>query len=129
MKKATFSFIAAMFCTLLVLITPTIASAQQSWTLLKALSGGRVDRVEIDAGGTLYCTAYGVLKSTDGGLNWASAQGNLPTPTVWAIVAHPSSPGVLFAATDQGLFKTMDGGLSWASSGAGLPSYNRHYRE
>lgn len=43
---------------------------------------------------------------------------------MWAIAAHPSSPGVLFAATDQGLFKTTDGGLSWASSGTGLPNYN-----
>ena len=56
--------------------------------------------------------SIGVLKSTDGGVTWAT------TDLVWTpidnykirkIVMHPSNSDVMMVATDGGIFRTSDG--------------------
>jgi photosystem II stability/assembly factor-like uncharacterized protein len=67
----------------------------------------------------------GIIRSDDGGATWSRADAGLPVEeeseraTVRALVAHPTDPSVLYAATDSrgetpdGVFRTTDGGESW----------------
>lgn len=58
----------------------------------------------------------GVLKSTDGGVNWNSTglAWNLDENLrVHRLMMHPNDPETLFAATSGGLWKTTNGGLVW----------------
>lgn len=71
--------------------------------------------------GTLYAAIWvphgrRVFKSTDGGATWAQAANGLPAGvSVEDLAAHPSWPGVLYAATGEGVYVTYDGGRSWAA--------------
>jgi len=96
---------------------------ERGWVQLKEVLGGGVGKVVIatDARRTLYCAAGGIWKSTDGGLNWVSAHGNLSTRMVSEIAVDPFRPNTLFLATNQGLFKTTDGGLTWILSRVDAP--------
>ena len=64
--------------------------------------------------------ASGVLKTTDGGASWATANVGLATTNIVALVIDPSTPTTLYAATDMGVFKSTDGGQSWAAANQGL---------
>ncbi|HLG21990.1 MAG TPA: CFI-box-CTERM domain-containing protein [Candidatus Manganitrophaceae bacterium] len=67
----------------------------------------------------------GVLKSVDGGANWASVNSGLTDLYVGSLRMSPSDPNTLFAATGNnacsgsgagmtsGLFKTTNGGANW----------------
>ncbi len=56
----------------------------------------------------------GVLKSTDGGVNW-SRVGSFGTGNFGAfrLEQHPSNSNILMAATSLGLYRTTDGGATW----------------
>lgn len=72
-----------------------------------------------DAGDTY---ALGVLKSTDGGLTWNSTGLNWTvqqTRRVNRLIIHPTSPGILLAATSNGLYRTTDGGVNWTQIESG----------
>jgi photosystem II stability/assembly factor-like uncharacterized protein len=60
--------------------------------------------------------SVGVLKSTDGGLNWF-ATGDLPNAGTsyygYKLIQHPSSSNTLFAVTTSGIYRTTNGGTSW----------------
>ena len=68
----------------------------------------------------------GLLRSDDGGETWHLAKGSsgdpraLPRdhihPDVHSVVAHPSSPDLLFAPTGGGLYSSEDGGETWEQS-------------
>lgn len=63
-----------------------------------------------------------IVKSTDGGKNWASVKGNLPpNGPVLALAEDHLNPELLFAGTEFGLFFTLDGGEKWIGLKAGLP--------
>ena len=62
--------------------------------------------------------SIGVLKTTDGGINWQQ------TGLTWDVTQsrrgyklamHPTNPNILFAATTDGLKKTTDAGSSWTT--------------
>ena len=60
--------------------------------------------------------SIGVLKSTDGGVNWEVTgmewtEGQ--NRTIAKLLIDPTNPNILFAATTVGLFKTTDAGASW----------------
>ncbi|MBC5834810.1 T9SS type A sorting domain-containing protein [Flavobacterium sp. F372] len=65
--------------------------------------------------------SIGVLKSTDGGLNWGT------TGLVFAgtgnqagdLIMHPTNNQIILCATSAGLYKTIDGGTTWAVEQAG----------
>lgn len=56
-----------------------------------------------------------IVKTTDGGKNWMSVTGNLPSRgSVYTIAEDHISPEILFAGTEFGLFVTLDGGKNWS---------------
>ena len=65
-------------------------------------------------------TGSGVLKTTDAGATWASANTGLLTSNVLALAIDPVAPSTLYAATDAGVFKTTDAGTTWHSASEGL---------
>ena len=59
-------------------------------------------------------------KSGDGGFTWAPLD-NLPFAFLQTLLADPTSPGTLYAATaDAGIFKSPDGGVTWSKASQGL---------
>jgi photosystem II stability/assembly factor-like uncharacterized protein len=59
----------------------------------------------------------GVFVSDDGGLRW-SLQSNeeaLHGRNLHSLTAAPSSPGVVFAASEDAIMKSLDGGKTWLS--------------
>src|SRR5439155_25242312 len=54
-------------------------------------------------------TGSGVLKTTDGGASWATANAGLPTSNDLALVIDPATHSTLYAGTDVGVFKSTDG--------------------
>lgn len=64
-------------------------------------------------------SASGLLKSTDGGLRWTSANGALTGDdlAVRSVAIHPNDPLIMLRACGRGadgrLWKTTDGGESW----------------
>ncbi|MCA8970542.1 MAG: PD40 domain-containing protein [Planctomycetes bacterium] len=66
----------------------------------------------------------GIWRTEDGGTNWSVVDDWLPSLAVSSIVAHPSSPGTLYAGTGElfagdgipgaGIFKSMDLGKTWS---------------
>ncbi len=71
---------------------------------------------------TLYIGVEGgVMKSLDRGASWGLASQGLTDPGVVALVADPSKPMNLYAATRfDGAFKSTDGAASWVPINAGL---------
>ncbi len=67
----------------------------------------------------------GALRSDDGGETWSLCEGSngdpdlegppepLIYPDVHSILAHPSSPDLVFAPTGGGFYQSRDGGKSW----------------
>jgi len=60
----------------------------------------------------------GMMKSTDGGLSWATIDLGLTYTQIQAIWVSPSNPNVTVVIADTwgfrgGIFKTVNGGLSW----------------
>ena len=86
-------------------------------------SAGEGDREHLavsasDSGVVYVGTAAGVYKSTDGGVNFASAQGGLAAMQVVALAADPRDANVVYAAFDDGVtYRSSDGGASWAAAG------------
>ncbi len=60
-----------------------------------------------------------VLKTTDGGITWASVAGNLPQAPVNDLVVVGST---LYVATDTGVYRSTNGGLTWRVAAKGLPN-------
>ena len=65
-----------------------------------------------------------VVKTTDTGKSWSTADSGLPDAAVsqLAVDTRDASGRTLFAATDLGVYWTQDGGKSWSLFGAGLPN-------
>jgi len=90
----------------------------QSWISLSSIL---VDRAN---GNIVYAatTGSGVFKSTDGGANWNPASQGLTTfaTDVQILVAHPSSPSVIYAGTADGVFKSANAGGNWQEANSGI---------
>ena len=63
-----------------------------------------------------------VFLTTDAGLTWTSASGNLPDMPTNAVVMIDDGPNHFFVGTDVGVYETTDAGLTWNASPAGLPN-------
>ncbi len=66
-------------------------------------------------------TEKGVVKTTDGGNNWAQLPSEMDSREVWSLAIHPTEPDILFAGTcPSAFFKTTDGGKTWQKLNAEL---------
>ena len=72
----------------------------------------------------------GIYKSTDGGINWSSANNGITTIQFYRIASHPSKHDTLVGgAQDNGNFRTLDGGATaWSSvtTGDGMDCFYDH---
>lgn len=69
---------------------------------------------------------HGVRQSVDGGVTWRTRNTGLarqkPDRRVFAIVAHPLDPSVLYIGTADGVRLSFDSAQSWHRSSTGLPA-------
>jgi len=69
--------------------------------------------------------SIGVLKSTDGGINWSqtgslgSIVGDNAYPTSNEILIDPTDSNIVWVATGAGLFKSTNAGVSWVNKQTG----------
>lgn len=67
-------------------------------------------------------TRYGgALKSSNGGSSWNPINNGLAANDVYALVADPSAPSLVFAGTEMGLFVSHNDGTSWERPSGNLP--------
>ena len=67
-------------------------------------------------------TAYGVLRSTDGGTTWPESNSGLEAYYSY-VISDPSQPATVYASDlGSGMVKTTDGGATWARINNGLTS-------
>ncbi len=60
----------------------------------------------------------GVLKSTDGGVTWASTGLSWGVSSMnkgYKLLMHPTNSSIMFAATTMGILKTTDGWVTWSN--------------
>ncbi len=57
----------------------------------------------------------GILKTTNGGLNWIKALdwSYNNQRGVWKVIINPRNPNIVYAATSEGVFKSYDAGANW----------------
>jgi len=75
------------------------------------------------SGGLFQSTAYGLVRSTDGGRSFRFTS-RLPVDSgirLGALAFDPASPQVVYVVSDGGLFKSADGGTTWSTVGTGVP--------
>ena len=63
------------------------------------------------------CFSLGVLKSTNGGLTWATTGLNWTVNQgrrIYKLLMNPLNKNTIFAATTNGLYRTLNGGTTWA---------------
>ncbi|MCZ8286098.1 MAG: hypothetical protein O9353_11650, partial [Bacteroidia bacterium] len=66
-----------------------------------------------------YSTGFGVWKSSDAGITWASSNTGMGNRLVVDIAVRPSDHQAVVAATESGIYKSINGGTSWALVKAG----------
>lgn len=64
----------------------------------------------------------GILKSSDGGQTWATANAGLTNLDMYALAVDPHNPQVLFASTQGGVFRSTNSGARWQLFNRGLPA-------
>jgi len=57
--------------------------------------------------------AFGVYRSSDGGLTWSAANGGIDTLAAAALAVHPLDPQIVYVSAEQKLWRTTDGGANW----------------
>ncbi|UCF71691.1 MAG: T9SS type A sorting domain-containing protein [candidate division WOR-3 bacterium] len=94
--------------------------------------GGRITGIALDPtnGNVIYAGAAdgGVLKSTDGGVNWTMLTDHFITLSVGDVTIDPSNPNTVYVGLGEanlagdnydgdGVYRTTDGGATWTNIG------------
>ena len=82
----------------------------------------RVEDIVIDPSNplTVYAAGYGgVFKSIDGGNQWPSVSGGLPS-IVFSIAVDPSDSNKVYAGTTSSVYRSIDGGQNFSPSSSGI---------
>jgi photosystem II stability/assembly factor-like uncharacterized protein len=112
--------VACVCCLTTALFALPAVAGPNSWTAIGP-DGTSVTALAIDphAPSTAFIGTLGsgILKSTDGGTTWVSANFGLPTPYIDALAIDPLTPSTLYAGTAVGLFKSTDGANGWSLAG------------
>ena len=74
------------------------------WSACGPWSGGGNLAIDPLTPSTLYVTAGGVFKSTNGGANWAAMNNGLGDLNVITIAIDPITPSKLYAGTGRGVY-------------------------
>jgi photosystem II stability/assembly factor-like uncharacterized protein len=92
------------------------------WTTTTT-SVGRVLALAVDpvTQTTMYCGSLdsGVMKSTNGGVNWIGVNSGMTYNHVQSLAVSPSNPSIIYAGTDSlggansGLYRSTNAGVSW----------------
>lgn len=109
-----------------------VANATTVWNGVQ-LRSGFISSITHDPANVnvVYATFAGfggahVWKSTDGGLSWASldgeGDGQIPDIPVHSLVVDPLLPSRLFIGTDLGVMVSVDGGAHWMTEVDGMPN-------
>ncbi|MBN1198915.1 MAG: hypothetical protein JXA23_06165 [Bacteroidales bacterium] len=100
--------------------------------------GGRITDIEVPDGDmqTIYIggSTGGVLKTTDGGSNWANLFGDIPVVSIGDIAINPTNPDILYVGTGEansssfsfwgnGIYKSIDAGETWQHMGLENSAY------
>src|SRR5205823_3628019 len=90
--------------------------------------------IAIDSAGNAYLAGYtdsltfptanplqtahdrGIYKSSTAGSNWSLGSTGLGSPTVRALVVHPTTPTTIFAGTASGVYKSTNSGGAWSAT-------------
>ena len=67
-------------------------------------------------GSYLSVSSLGILKSVDGGLNWAPTALSYPNSwqrTIYRILINPDNPLIVLVASNNGIYRSTDGGVTW----------------
>jgi len=70
----------------------------------------------------------GILKSTDGGVNWSNSNSGLAGSVIQSVVISPGNPSLIYAGGDQGVFKSTNGGANWTAINVGFDNSSRNIR-
>jgi photosystem II stability/assembly factor-like uncharacterized protein len=87
---------------------------------------GHAQARSVQGQSTVYAGAsgLGILKSTDGGATWATANSGLGAAAITALAVDPRNPDAVFAGVfEAGIFASRDGGGSWSANPV-LPATN-----
>jgi hypothetical protein len=79
--------------------------------------------INLDTPTTLFAISEcsGMLKSTDGGVNWITLSFGRHRHSLLAFAMNAADPNILYVwKHDDGLYKTIDGGMSWDLIFSGL---------
>lgn len=74
---------------------------------------GTGDRDASDAPGV------GVMKSTDNGSTWTSANVGMGNVIVGKLLIDPTNPQIIIAASNSGIYKSTDGAATWVKKAGG----------
>lgn len=101
-----------------------IPQAHQRWEPLGPGGGGAFPASAIASDGTLFVATdlSGVFRSEDNGKTWQSSSEGLRNGHLFALLCHPTKPGVMFAATEGGVYKSTNSGRSWRAARKGFPA-------
>ena len=69
--------------------------------------------------GSLCYLGIGILKSTDGGVNWSTTGMQNTSSATHRIVIDPSSTNLVYAAMNNGIYRSTNGGSTFSSALAG----------
>jgi photosystem II stability/assembly factor-like uncharacterized protein len=69
----------------------------------------------------LYAGVFGVLRSTDGGMEWSSRYLGMGSPEVYALAIDPTNSAIVYAATADGVFRSDNHADTWTRKSRGLP--------
>ncbi|HLP34145.1 MAG TPA: T9SS type A sorting domain-containing protein [Bacteroidia bacterium] len=70
----------------------------------------------------------GVMKTTDGGSTWNTANTGMGNLTVGAMLQNPKAGSVLLAATSSGVYKSINGGSNWTKKSATFNAKDMYYK-
>lgn len=98
-----------------------------SWRYSNLPDNSNVGRIQVDRWRGQYAYAFSesgarkVFRTTNGGITWASIDGNLPAVFKHTVVSKPGNPSTMYVGTDLGVFRTTNGGGVWHKYQWGLP--------
>ena len=114
--------------------TATVFRSQDAGATWSSVGGYQFNHARVVAfdprSSTAYlASAFGLFKTSDGGVNWQALTG-LPPGQVLDVKIDPANPAILYAGwfapdgLSLGIYKSTDAGADWNAVNTGLPTVN-----